>query len=72
MFAIGQALQGHVDERKGTILNDHRNSISHRPRKTRHTHSMSCKSKQQKAMQAWTQVGMLFNFVKDIRKLLAK
>jgi TPR repeat protein len=73
MFAIGQALQGHVNERERTIFNQRyeagnlmefaKGSIDFCNVQIRATKD---------AMHAWTQVGVKLKVVKDVRKLIAK
>jgi hypothetical protein len=70
MFAIGRALQGHVNSR--TIFND---DIKFDSRVGPAKQAIAFYEAQIKAtkdaMRAWTLVGIHFNVVKDVRKLIA-
>jgi hypothetical protein len=73
MFAIGQALQGRVNEEKRIIFNSGHDfgawigpaiqAISFYDAQIQAT---------RKAMRAWTLVGIRFHVVKDVRKMIAK
>ena len=73
MFAIGQALQGHVNEEARTIfksgrdfdsrIGDAKQAIAFYEAQIQAT---------KKAMRAWTLVGIKLKVVKDVRKLIAK
>jgi hypothetical protein len=73
MFAIGRALQGHVNEEARTIFLDDwsfvslvglaKQAIAFYEAQIKATKDVMC---------AWTQVGLRFNVVKDVRKLIAK
>jgi TPR repeat protein len=73
MVAIGQALQGHVNEEASTIFRDAYNFGS---RNTPAKQAIAFYEAQIKAtkdaMRAWTQVGIKLKVVKDVRKLIAK
>ena len=73
MFAIGQALRGHVNENAETIFN---NSFGFDSRIGPAKQSIAFYEAQMKAtrdaMRAWTLVGIKLNVVKDVRKLIAK
>jgi hypothetical protein len=73
MFAIGRALYGHVNEAKGTIF-DTKDSYDFRigPAKQAIAFYDAQIKATKGAMHAWTQVGIRFNVVKDVRKLIAK
>ena len=72
IFAIGQALQGHVNERESSIFkfNDIASLIG--PAKQAIAFYDSQIKATKDAMRAWTLVGIHFNVVKDVRKLIAK
>jgi TPR repeat protein len=73
LFAIGQALQGHVNERGGTIFNDGRDFNFRIVRAKQAIAFYKAQIKATKdAMHAWTQVGIRLKVVKDVRKLIAK
>jgi TPR repeat protein len=73
MFAIGQALQGHVNEQKGTIFNSNVNFDSHIGLAKQAIAFYEAQIKAMKgAMHTWTQVGIKLKVVKDFRKLIAK
>jgi hypothetical protein len=73
MFAIGQALQGHVNEMARTIFNDDFNfNIRIGPAKQAIAFYEFQMQATKDAMLAWTLVGIHFNVVKDVRKLIAK
>jgi hypothetical protein len=73
MFAIGQALQGHVNEQARTIFN---NNINFDPLIGPAKQAIAFYEAQIKAtkdaMCAWTLVGIKLKVVKDVRKLIAK
>lgn len=74
MFAIGQALQGNVDDEAGTIFGHDFDSFY--CNKTAAKQAVAFYEAQIKAtkeaMHAWVQVGVRWRVVKDIRKLIAK
>jgi hypothetical protein len=72
MFAIGQALQGHVDE-QGTIFNDGYNfdSLVGPAKQAIAFYEAQIKATID-AMRAWTHVGIKLKVVKDVRKLISK
>jgi TPR repeat protein len=73
MFAIGRALQGHVNEDARTIFNfddDFASCIG--PAKQAIAFYQTQIKGTKEAMYAWTQVGIHFNIVKDVRRLIAK
>jgi hypothetical protein len=74
MFAIGQALQGHVNEQERKIFRS--SNISFESRIGPAKQAMAFYEAQIKAtkdaMRAWTLVGIKLNVVKDVRKLIAK
>jgi TPR repeat protein len=73
MFAIGQALQGHVDEEARTIFSSDYNFDSRiGPAKQAIAFYEAQIKATQDAMRAWTQVGIKLKVVKDVRKLIAK
>jgi hypothetical protein len=73
MFAIGQALQGHVNEEASTIFNDEDDFDLHISPAKRATAFYEAQIKATKdAMRAWTHVGIKLKVVKDVRKLIAK
>jgi TPR repeat protein len=73
MFAIGQAWQGHVNEAAKTMFNDGRNFESHiGPAKQAIAFYEAQIKATKDAMRAWTQVGIRWKVVKDVRKLIAK
>jgi hypothetical protein len=73
MFAIGQALQGHVNEDARTILNSRYEFASLiGPAKQAIAFYQAQIKATKDAMRAWTLVGIHFNVVKDVRKLIAK
>ena len=73
MFAIGRALQGHVNEGAGTIFNS---DDKFDPRISPAKQAIAFYEAQIKAtkdaMRAWTLVGIKLKVVKDVRKLIAK
>jgi hypothetical protein len=73
MFAIGQALQGHVNEEARTIFSSNINfdSFIGPARQAIAFYEAQIKATKD-AMRAWTLVGIHFNVVKDVRKLIAK
>jgi hypothetical protein len=73
MFAIGQALQGHVNEEARTIFNDGFKFDSLiGPAKQAIAFYEAQIQATKDAMHAWTQVGIKLKVVKDVRKLIAK
>jgi hypothetical protein len=73
MFAIGQALQGHLNEEARTIFNhsfDFDSLI--KPAKQAIAFYEAQIKATKDAMRAWTLVGIEFNVVKDVRKMIAK
>jgi hypothetical protein len=73
MFAIGRALQGHVNEQARTIFNnDYKfNSLVGPAKQAIAFYKVQIKATTA-AMRAWSLVGIHFNVVKDVRKLIAK
>jgi hypothetical protein len=73
MFAIGRALQGHVNEEARTIVNDGRDfDCGIGPAKQAIAFYEAQIKATKDAMCAWTQVGIKLKVVKDVRKLIAK
>jgi hypothetical protein len=73
MFAIGQALQSHVNEDARTIFNSgHKFDSLICPAKQAIAFYESQIKATKDAMRAWTQVGLRLKVVKDLRKLIAK
>jgi TPR repeat protein len=73
MFAIGQALQGHVDEEARTIFSSEYYIDSRiGPAKQAIAFYDAQIKATIDAMRAWTQVGIRWKVVKDVRKLIAK
>jgi TPR repeat protein len=73
MFAIGQALQGHVNEQARTIFSESAPFISRiGPAKQAIAFYEAQIKATKDAMRAWTQVGIKLKVVKDVRKLIAK
>jgi hypothetical protein len=73
VFAIGQALKGHVNEDAGTIFNDAGDFDSRIGPAKQAIAFYEFQMKATKgAMRAWTQVGLRWNVVKEVRKLIAK
>jgi TPR repeat protein len=73
MFAIGQALQGHVVEQARTIFSSSfQFDIRIGPAKQAIAFYEAQILATKDAMHAWTQVGLRWNVVKDVRKLIAK
>jgi hypothetical protein len=73
MFAIGQALQGHVNEDARTIFNDAYDFDSWiGPAKQAISFYEAQIKATKDAMRAWTLVGIKLKVVKDVRKLIAK
>ena len=73
VFAIGQALQGHVNEESRTIFNhsfDFDSLVG--PAKQAITFYEAQIQATKDAMRAWTLVGIKLKVVKDVRKLIAK
>jgi signal transduction histidine kinase len=72
MFAIRQALQGHVNEQAKTIFNDSYVDSRIGPAKQAIAfYEVQIKATKD-AMRAWTLVGIKLKVVKDVRKLIAK
>jgi hypothetical protein len=73
MFAIGRAVQGHVNEQARTIFNHGRNfdSLIGPAKQAIAFYEAQIKATKD-AMHAWTQVGIKLKVVKDVRKLIAK
>jgi hypothetical protein len=74
MFVIGQALQGHVNEEARTIFNNDGfkfDSLVGPSKQAIAFYKGQIKATKD-AMRAWTLVGIHFNVVKDVRKLIAK
>jgi hypothetical protein len=73
MFAIGRALQGHVNEEARTIFNsDYKFDSLIGPAKQAIAFYEAQIKATKDAMRAWTQVGIKLKVVKDVRKLIAK
>ena len=73
MFAIGQALQGHVNEQARTIFESEYDFDSRiGPTKQAIAFYESQIKATKDAMRAWTLVGIKLKVVKDVRKLIAK
>ena len=73
MFAIGQALQGQVNEQKRTIFNsDYDFDSLIGPAKQAIAFYEAQIKATRDAMRAWTLVGIKLKVVKDVRKLIAK
>jgi len=73
MFAIGRALQGHVNEQARTSFNDKFKFDSHiGPAKQAIAFCEAQIKATKDAMRAWTLIGIKLNVVKDVRKLIAK
>jgi UDP-N-acetylenolpyruvoylglucosamine reductase len=73
MFAIGQALQGYVNEEAGSIFNDDRDfDYRSSPAKQAFAFYDAQIKATKDAMRAWTLVGIKLKVVKDVRKLIAK
>jgi TPR repeat protein len=75
VFAIGQALHGHVNEQDRTIFkNDDGYDFDSRigPAKQAIAFYDAQIKASKDAMRAWTQVGIKLKVVKDVRKLIAK
>jgi TPR repeat protein len=73
MFAIGRSLQGHVIEQARTIFGSKINFDSFISPAKQAIAFYEAQIKATKyAMRAWTLVGIRFNVVKDVRKLIAK
>jgi hypothetical protein len=73
MFAIGQALQGHMNEQARRICNweyDFDSLVN--PAKQAIAFYEAQIKATKAVMHAWTQVGIKLNVVKDVRKLIAK
>jgi hypothetical protein len=73
MFAIGQALQGHVNEQARTIFNNAEDFDSRiGPAKQAISFCEAQIKATKDAMHAWTLVGIKLKVVKDVRKLISK
>jgi hypothetical protein len=73
MFAIGRALQGHVNEEARTIFDSKINFDSCiSPAKQAIAFYEAQIKATKDAMHAWAQVGIRWKVVKDVRKLIAK
>ena len=73
IFEIGRAVHDHVNEVAGTIFEGDRNFDSRiSPAKEAVAFYEAQIKATKAAMHAWTQVGIHFNVVKDVRKLIAK
>jgi hypothetical protein len=74
MFAIGQALHGHVHATERAIFNDEDCSFDSLigPAKQAIAFNEAQIKATKAAMHAWTQVGIRWKVVKDVRKLIAK
>jgi hypothetical protein len=73
LFAIGRALQGHVNEEARTIFGgDHKFDSRIGPAKQAIAFYEAQIKATKAAMHAWTQVGIRWKVVKDVRKLIAK
>ena len=73
VFAIGQTLQGHVNEQARTIFNrDHEFDSFIGPAKQAIAFYEAQIKATKAAMRAWTLVGIKLKVVKDVRKLIAK
>ena len=73
VFAIGKALQAHVNEDERTIFSSNINFDSLIvPAKQAIAFNEAQIKATKDAMRAWTLLGIYFNVVKDVRKLIAK
>jgi hypothetical protein len=73
VFAIGRALQGHVNDRSRTIFNAEWNFHVWINAASRAIEVFKIMSKNaRRAVDAWSIVGIRFGVVKDVRKLIAK
>ena len=73
MFAIGRALQGHVNEEKKTVFNsDYKFGSRSGPAKRAIAFYEAQIKATKDAMRAWTLVGIHLGVVKDVRRLIAK
>jgi TPR repeat protein len=73
VFVIGQALQGHVNEQARRIFNEGYSFVSLiGPAKQAIAFYEAQIQATKDAMRAWTQIGLHFGVVKDVRKLIAK
>jgi hypothetical protein len=72
MFAIGQALQGHLNEEARTIFNTNNFDSRIGPAKQAIAFYEAQIKATTVAMHAWTLVGVHYGVVKDVRKLIAK
>jgi hypothetical protein len=72
MFAIGQALQGHVNEDARIIFSSDGFDSRIGPAKQAITFYEAQIQVTKDAMRAWTQVGIKLKVVKDVRNLIAK
>jgi hypothetical protein len=70
MFVIGRALQGYVNEDARTIFNEKHDYIGPAEQAIAFYEFQMKATKD--AMRIWTQVGLRWNVVKDVRKLIAK
>jgi hypothetical protein len=74
MFAIGQALRGHVNEQTRTVFNNRDYSFDSLVGPAKQAiafYEVQIKATKD-AMHAWTLVGIKLKVVKDVRKLIAK
>jgi len=72
MFAIGQALHGHVNVTEKTIFRDEYPESFFGPAKQAIAFYQAQIQATKDAMRAWTHIGIKVNVVKDARKLIAK
>ena len=74
MFAVGRALQGHVNEEEGRTIFNEKHDFDSRigPAKQAIAFYDAQIKATKDAMRAWTLVGIRYNLVKDVRKLIAK
>jgi hypothetical protein len=73
MFSIGKMLRGHVNEERGTIFKDNYEFDSRIGPAKQAIAFFELQIKATKdAMRAWTQVGIRWKVVKDVRTLIAK
>jgi TPR repeat protein len=74
MFAIGQALQGHLNEQARTIFRSNHFEFDHLidPAKQAIAFYEAQIKATKNAMRAWTLVGVKLKVVKDVRKLISK
>jgi hypothetical protein len=71
MFAIGQALNGHVNEEAKMIFKTKVASHIFAAQKAIAFYQSQTQATKH-AMRAWTQAGIHLNVVKDVRKLISK